>query len=962
MKRLLVFLVLLAVGFTALRLALGDPTDATAGGGKAAPDLAPPSRSTGGDPIELQQKGLGIGVEIVGELQIEQTRLVETPTGTVRQTLYTLHADDCKPWSSGHLLEGVTIQFFDQGRPQATLTAQSAAVDLAVDENGRRTIRQDKEIELTNAVLETVPGTRFGPMRLEAQRMRVFVDEHQIALHTPEDDTPVQVTVGGERPGTLRGRGLQARIPRGPDTPLARMDVRILAKPEVFAEGIEVRADGALQYIEELRSGIAMLTAQRNVRIQLVPGALDGGLGSARPVTDPVSMHGDQLIASLQRTRLLGEDGKRREEMDWTQLRLLGSKAEVKGGGFLIHSPRLTIVPGPAGQPFLVNADGGESDVEQRSADGRRVATFHSTRPIRLVRPAVLLGGMHAAFGFPSGALGSLRRVEMLVFDGRAELDAGDGVKLSADRGLRIHRLDPQRENGAVVARGLGNVTIAQGFGSDRIVAIGDNGFLLEQRPDGDVLRLGEPLATAPQHFELRRGEINLRGTGNCRLKRLADGTSELSLASPDGSIEGSFGADLGRLTDAATLDATIAGKELLSFAATGLGDLPLALETTRGAEPLHAWAARLERIGLDAFRLSGTDERPARVVRPRDEKNPGGELLAPTIEIWSIGPDAVLVDARASTGRRAVMKTRFAASIGRKDADVAVDADRIRLVPYAVAPAALRMHLAGLQAGVDAVVGSNLAQAWILAEGNVVADLSDPEHGSTHAEGRLFVVSQGSQSGLLIGDGATGEVATVRNELPDGRSRRAEGARIRFFRAEGERLAVLPTFAGRSALHPPSIVFSDPRPDAGGDPLANLRAECTGEIEVLPKRVAFRGPVTAQGLRADGTADPDGIRISAEELTLERQPRNERETRMARVSRVLATGGASVDWRTMHAFSQNLEVDLLRQRCIVDDDNGAYLELGNGMTWRARRIEAFYVTWSVRSWHGTHRQTADTR
>jgi hypothetical protein len=179
-----------------------------------------------------------------------------------------------------------------------------------------------------------------------------------------------------------------------------------------------------------------------------------------------------------------------------------------------------------------------------------------------------------------------------------------------------------------------------------------------------------------------------------------------------------------------------------------------------------------------------------------------------------------------------------------------------------------------------------------------------------------------------------------------------AAGARVQFSRTDTDRIKILTTFPGRSQLVPPCVTF---RASAQGDDrLGWLRGECQGEIEVVPDAVLFHGPVTASSLLPAGSADPNGLHITAERLHVTRQP----ET--GELTKVEADGGVVVRWRDMVADSRRVELDLRWQRCIAVDPNGATIRFGNGLTYRARRLEANYATYAVRSYDGRIIQEAE--
>jgi hypothetical protein len=330
----------------------------------------------------------------------------------------------------------------------------------------------------------------------------------------------------------------------------------------------------------------------------------------------------------------------------------------------------------------------------------------------------------------------------------------------------------------------------------------------------------------------------------------------------------------------------------------------------------------------------------------PAAPGEPAVELAAPDIDLHRITAAAVLVDAQGTAAAPARLDGELAPNGDAAGGSGSITARRIRVLPFAVGPAALLRHHLGLPRGLADAVAGGLGNPWLLAQGQVVADLADVRHGELHGNGELLAIDQSGQSALLVGDAATAQPAALRSRQPDGREATATGARLLCFRAGGEHVRVLTTFPERQVLVQPRVTLRDPRGGAG-DPFANLAGECAGEIEVLPASVLFLGPVAAHSLLPDGREDPRGPRIVAQKLIMSRgQPDGA-------ITRVQADGGVTVDWDTMQARSHWLELDLRAQRCTARDPDGAEIRFGNGRSYRARQLEANYVTQAVRSYHG---------
>ncbi|MGE3173270.1 MAG: hypothetical protein AB7O97_11650 [Planctomycetota bacterium] len=951
MKRLLWFVVLLAAGSLALWFAVGGD-QARANGVDAAPSPQTPTRDDAdrGRPVHRQPDGTEL--QIRGGFVIAPYRTVPAAdgNGVDRQPIYELECRDCVPTDDGrHRLDDVRVKLFDRGEHAADLHADHAVVELEVSADNKKSLRENRELELSAAVLETAPG-RSTSIRLEVGRVRALVDEDLIRLHTPDDDEPVTVTTGGAREGTLRGRGLRARMPRSGVGGGGRFDLQILREPSIELAGIELRAGGALNYVEQLATGAALVTVERDVRVELADPKRTGSL----------SVRGDRLHGWLQRGRR-GDDGDGaggQQALVWTMLRLLGSRAQVRTDDIELDSPRLTVLPGPTGLLARITADGGSSDLRQRAGG----ASFRSSRPIHLVRTRDAIGALHRAFGFPSYALGPLAEFEVVTFEGASSVDAGDGVQLASDRGLHLFRQPSAAAAGHFVARGFGDVRIARGEGDELVEATGDSGFVLWRTSRGDDVVLGRDDPASPQRYTLRRGPLQLRGAGAARLLRTADDRVQVSLRSAAAAITGAFGRRgddmVGTLRAAETLDVVVADKELESFVATGADT---EVEFVDRDRRLLANGRRIEQRAAGSWRLSGDDATPARLRQPPLPDGRTAQLWAPTIDVHRAAARDVVIEALASGDRSARVEALLSTTDGAADAppapaDAALGrldarAERIRLLPFAVGPATVRRHLIGLSAPLADIAAGGLGRPWLLATGDVVADFVDRPGGALHGEGALLATSQGARSLLLVGDGATGAPALMHRTEDGVRTLAAAGPRVRFTRGTEDRIVILTSFPGRNQLVPPRVTFrtaTDP-----DDPLAWMRGECRGEIEVAPDGVLFHGPVTAHSLLPSGVDDPNGMHIEAEQLRMVRQ----RES--GELTRVDAGGGVAVRWRHLWARSERVELDLRWQRCIAEDPNDAVLGLGDGRVYRARRLEANYATYAVRSYDGRFVQEA---
>lgn len=967
MKRLLAFALLIVLGFLALKFAVGDEQMTSAKQKDPAEAVRDPQPVPDqGDPIRVDKEGTEM--QFRGEFTIARMReLPRIGGGIDRQRIYELHCRDSMPASDGrHRLVGLTVKLFDDGEHVATLTAARALVELQVDEKKQRSLRENRELELEDALLTTVPGGKLPPMRFQVAKLLASVDETAVTMRTPDKNEPVTVVVDGDNGGQLSGLGLTASLPRDRKSGSGLLDLVIHRDPVVVMQGVQLASKEQMHYQEHLASGSARITLQNQVKAELL-GKSDLGVSS---LGDSLVVTGDRMVGWMQRTQrqktATGTDPGSKSasssggSMVWTTLRLLGSPARVTTDAVVLESPRLTVLPGPTGELAQITADGGDSELQQL---GERAATFRSKHPIHLLRTKPSIGEVHRSFGFPSFGLGLLGTLEIVTFEGEASVDAGDGVSVRADRRMFIFR--PQQEDSessALIARGEGNVRVTHGNGDEQIVATGNSGFFLSRTPTGDTLELGRDDPAAAQDFEFARGKLKINGRGSARVTQSLDGRVELQLRSTEPSLAGVFaerGAELfGELRAAKSILATITDDGIESFVATG--DATTIDVLLKGAA-IRAEATRVEQISATTWRLTGTDGTLARLHHEGAEgkqviaKNVEGDLSAPRIDVHRIAERSILLDAFADGSERAridaKLPTRKNAPVDAMLGTVTATADRIRVMPWAVGPRNLLSFATGLPATVIDVT-AHVGQPWLLASGKVVADFLDPDSGAVHAEAAMLASSVGARSMLLSGDPLSNTPAVLHRDEKDRRVLSAEGARIRFSEDDGEHISVLTTYAGHSHMVPPRVSFRSAT-KGGGSKLGWLSGECQGEIEVLREAVLFHGPVQANSLLADGTQDPQGMHVDAKRLTMRRH----RDTGELLV--VEAGGGVTVHWRDLYAKSERVELDLRWQKCIAEDDNGAEVRFGGGRSYVARRIEANYETYTVRSYFGRLQQSA---
>lgn len=985
MKRVLAFLLLLALGALALHFAVGDDAVVTAGGSKPAAGEATPKNDQGMG-VDAGQGGATWIVR--GALHFPKFRAVPLPDGGERNDkVFDLEAKDSQPVSAGlQQLDQVTVTLFDRGAPAAVVTSRQAFVELGRDLSGKASLKEDKEIDLRDAVFTTLPGSRLAGLRLELGHAKVLVRDDVVQIQTASETGPVHLQLDGERAGSLRGAGLVARLPRDPKGLVQRADIDILHDPVLETEGLTMRARGRLRYTEDTGTGAGQWTVEDDVQL-----ALEGGLSLPRPGAQSGTRsvgkavaRGDQLTVWMQRGKQLGADGKRSERLRWRLAQLHGGPATIEATGLRLSTPSLTLIPGLSGEPFVATAAGGTSRVEEvldaaQLAAGKVPMTGTSPRRIHLLRPGDQAAAIHGAFGFPQWTLRQLREQQVVAFEGSSEL-RGDQNLLRASRGLQVFGSDPDLQAGAV--HGFGDIRIEQHplrKGDEELLAIGDDGFRMHRTTALETIELGparpaEHDAAASrwqQHrYELHRGGAVLRGRGSCRLERRGTLTS-VALRAPGAEIEGRLATGGADLTGVRSLRAELQGEQVTSLFVTGL---PAVATLAHEGSVLTAAAPVLQQLDRNAFCLlppqttddeslwAGLpDERRLPTLRrstPASSSQGAAELAttAPRIEVHHLGGRHAIVTALATPEHAARAEGTLADLAGGSATHLTLEADRLRLFPFVISPTAVAAHTGGDASLLARLPFLAVQQPWILGDRVTKVVVDNPEHGHLEGHGHLLLLSQGADGGLFVGDPDRMEPASVTWTSTD-RTVTATGARVRVFRGEvlprkddrsarnqapgveqAIHLQALRTFPGRSTFVLPTVVLDQPKAQ---NRLQHVRAVCRGDLEVLPAAVLFHGPVVADSLTAAGEPVPAGLHIDAAQLRMDRS---------ASTGELVRIGGKDItmDWSGMKARSADLELDLPWTRFIARDPRGANVEFADGRRLLAERIEVDYVNMAV--------------
>ncbi len=972
MKRLLLFLVLLAVGFAALRMAIDDGDGVRANANGQAKPEAPkdrPAPTTSG--VTVQQGRINAEVTVFGPLQITRWKTIEKGNGhTIKEEAFVLTSGDSKPLGAGlQQVDQLEVHLFDDGRHSATLTATQALVELRQDANGKASLDEGKDIALRDTVLTTMPGSRMAGLRLELGDAKVRIEDEELVLTTLREQ-PVLVVLEGDRRVTLRGLGAQARLPRRRGGTLQRADVEILQQPELLTAGLQVRAVGRLHYVENVSTGAGQVTIDDQVDLDLVRDdlALPGRVRPAGATeVGHVRVRGDQFIGWLQRSKVQKPAGRERQQIDWRQLVLTGAPATVDVPGGRLITPRVTAWPGLFGEPFLITAHGGESRIEQTElrAGSKQKELFVGTaeRRIHMVRPAEQVAALHRAFGFPRWTLRPLEEMQVAIGEGASRFTSGTRTVQASD-GVRIYRRD-HTETGVV--RGLGKVVVilpARSPNEQDVVATGNDGFTLTSTATGDVLALGpeapnDLAAAGPwrrHEFDIRQGQASLTGRGVCVIERTGERTA-MRLLSPDASLVANVPASGLLLQRVRRLHATLIGNDVQALDVAGW---PLQISMRRGGDTITAQAPRLLQLGPRSLRLLPNDvQEPAiwsglaavdtqprlhRALARSDTEAPQDVTMnGPRIDVHHVGGRDAFIDATAVGDEQ----PRIYATIGQKDGKppttLACTADRLRVLPFLVSPEARAWHTAGHGVLAEMTFHS-IGNAWLLVDEVGDFQLDDERNGHIEGKGQRLLVSHGGKAALFVGNPDTLTAAEVRR-TQDGREITLRGARVRAIDKDddGVHLDALGAFADRSTFLPPTLTLHE-RNRTGL--FSHMQATCHGNIEVRPEAVIFLGPVTTAGLTANGELDANGMHIEARELSMVRA----RKT--GDVTHVLGKD-VVVDWTRLHAKCADVALDLVDHRLLATDPDDAVITLPDGREIRSPRIDVDYVTMAFRMFGG---------
>ena len=973
MRKLLLFLLLLALGFGALAWLTADgaplPRPALVGGKRQENAPAPT-----GQGVTLRQDGIPATFSQTGPLDIVRWREVREEGGRIRkEEAFVLRAADSRPLGEGRQqLDGVVVTVFDAAKTAATLRARQAFVALQPDGNGRPSVDEGKDLDLRDVEVLGAPDGELAGFTLRLATATARITDEAVVLTAP-DDAEVLAEVAGDQPLTLRGFGLRAELPRDRDGSVARADVTIRREPVVVADDVTVRARGALRFVDEPATGGAELTLQDEVELTSARALPIAGAPTVGDAGGGLVVRADRFAGRLARAK----SGERRQAA-WQRMELTGApvvvtmpEGKTTPAGKL-RTPRLTAWPNAYGELAWLTAHGGESRLDQttpRRSDRRRddgLLMGVSEKRIHFVSPHAVTGAHLRRFGFPRWTLRPLEQLQAVVVEGRATI-RNDRSLATAQDGVRLYRREGCT---ASLLRGLGAARVEQRGDDGRdLLATCADGFTLAERDGVQRAQIGpeaptdgDPLgAWARNAFTLRHGDADVAGNGVATIVQRGDAV-ELAIQAPDASIVATLPTAGLALRGAHRADARFVDGRPVAFDA---GGWPLELLVDRGGERIAAQAARLLQIGPGSVRLLPPDPaRPAlwralpagrgtptlrRSATDKDGAQQELEVGGPSIDVHHAGGRAVIVDALAVGDDLPQLHARLQQRADEEPTTLACAAQRLRLLPFA-APALARERLLGGEHALGVAMFRGAGSTWLLAEAVREFTLDDPRQGHVEGHGARLLVNQSARAAMFFGDPDAAVAAEV-TRVHAGRTTTLRGARVRVVDGVGGggdggsdaardvRLDALGAFDGREAFLPPTLTLHEHKRTGL---LAHMQAACQGAIAVRSDAVDFAGPVAARGLLPDGALDPRGLRLDARTLRLLRD--------LASGELVAAEArGVDAGWSDMAARCAALDLDLRWSKVVAADPADAVVQLRDGRELRAPRIEVNYATQSAR-------------
>lgn len=909
-QRLLLVLVLIGGSLALLHFVIGFENFAKTEGG---PQDEPIKRTR-------DERGLGGGVDVGGgngdgprvsvsgsgefrELRREERGL---PDGSrIRLRTFELLAEDSETVAEDLVrLDRLTAQLFqidDSTTPPreveiGTITARQAFLQVARDEQGKPSIREDRDMDLRDVVLASTAESEAPGLRFEVERVLARQTELGVEFRTPASDVPFEIVFAGDAvPTRMRGRGVRGVLPAHAGEPGAVFELHVDADPEVVHGSTTLRSSGRLDYVEDLSAGVGRLTLQQNVEVEGFPGS---GLGEG-----PATATGDRLSGTLVRGA----------SASWRRLVLSAEaprRVVIAQASARLTCSRLAVLPALDGEPAALIAEGAPELID--ATDPAAVRRIQAEHRIHLVDVRSFVGAPLASFGFSAPPLARLLD-GLAVFEGKAALEDG-GLTFESASGLRV------------VAARDGSISMARGFGRTRLQGEGlsaESGSGMRLFRNGDEARaiLGSADPSADDRIaasaKTEDGALHVEGRGTLTVERRSDGATDVHVISPRADLVVRRGPD--RLRDVQDLRAEVdAARQLRAMTALGR---PVRLSTE------HAVSGTPRRVEAEANRIEAPSTRSlflkgaARVVDPEQ-----GEARGDEIEFHRVGAKSGIVIARGD--RASVQATG-------ENGSWQLEGTRLAVRPGMIPAALLRLH------GLDARLANPVfSRQLAVAEGRVVFHGRGATEGDLDGQGdRLLAVPD---AGLARIVGAPARV----EQLQDGRRTSATAADIQIA-ADGRSAGALTLLPGTTEAGP--VRGLTPQLDVIGDGSGAFRAfrlSCDVPIQADATGIRVEGPFALRGLDVDSGIDPDGIAVDAARLAVAW------ESATRTIESIRAFGDARLRYRSIRAFGDEMRIDARSHLVEVESQSTRPA----GVVLRGRRLEgdlfrADYEAQELRAW-----------
>ena len=507
--------------------------------------------------------------------------------------------------------------------------------------------------------------------------------------------------------------------------------------------------------------------------------------------------------------------------------------------------------PNLEGQPWLFAANG--EPRLSHTIDGREMQ-FEAAERIHLVRL-----GEHLDPWLPGNTW--TRKLapgatQLLIFHGASSLTLpheDSTLTVRADQGLRVLRGESAEDPFTVLGRG--KVALTSDGGASPLALNGNQGFLLHVDAGSQKLRLGPADATAAHRFKVQTEQLEVAGSGSCRMLRPANPArpGRIVMTSPSDDLDLVMRDTAGALHRVGTLDATFDATGLLNFDATGKA---CQLDWQGERDVLAGQAKHIWSNDPTTFFLEGVEGAPAVLDSQR-----GGTLTGEHIRIVRLFGEEVLLDARRGAH---LVADQLQARDGKSlEGGLDLFADRILYLPF------LRPGIAELgwpHAGIPLLPRPSSTAPHLVARGRVIVhQLSEAGDSISKAHGDSLVLElSGEPIGRLEGHPA---ILTRRDSA--GQTITGEAARI-VFAAESERLLLEPE--GQRVR----FLVGNRQGDLAqfGDSDGATLVLCDGPVEADGRTIWFRGWVDARSVDAAGVVEPRGFQLQTTGMKMVRDPR----------------------------------------------------------------------------------------